>query len=59
MKRAQVMIDSSAAQKLLRGEVVKIRVPADVQIVEVRMQAPAPSDPLSKLFDVFFNGRPA
>lgn len=59
MKKAIVVIDAEKANRLLRGERVQIRLTQDVRLVELYMQAPEKADPMAKLFDVFFNGRPA
>lgn len=59
MKKAKVLIDAESAKKLLRGGAVRVRITQEVEWVEIRMQCVEKADPIAKIFDVFFNGRPA
>ena len=55
-----VRIDAEHTVKLLRGKPVTIKVPGTATTVKLQLTPPpSSSSELVKLFDVFFNGRPA
>jgi hypothetical protein len=59
--KAQIVIDEKRARMLLDGKVVTVRIPANSESLQIRLQKPSECDSFNfaKVLDVFFNGRPA
>jgi len=57
-ERVTVLIDAEHSKKLMTGERIAIKVPANARVIELQLTKVA-SDSLVKLIDVLFNGRPA